>query len=404
MIGRAIAAGLIAFELAGAASARAAPGESGERAEALLLGAAIDRFVAKQLPSTFEVRGDRDAGFGAQDVTLVDARYCGGGKDAGRGRMIGVVVATGGPNAAFPSLEGRDCQKKVEAVARRLGAAWQARTLAVVELVAEWVPSELRVSLGEIATSGEDGRALGRTLARAKAAGPLGTADTSGLRLATERGSSLALDVAVSFLKGGDGVLVTLTPGCPGCTPAAPRAPSVVQGAMPPESDGAVGATLAFANRVVALYGGDGPLELPVDRETVEIRGAQISGGEGALAVQGRATARSVAESARVRIESAGADLRLSDVRADPELEDCSALSGAASLRCGIRNAARGPAAAALASALAARYRGKLLRSLIPAPPFSFEVGARRVTLRLTPTRASATGGNVIVHGKADFE
>jgi hypothetical protein len=37
-------------------------------------------------------------------------------------------------------------------------------------------------------------------------------------------------------------------------------------------------------------------------------------------------------------------------------------------------------------------------------PPFSFEVGGRRMTLRLTPTRASATGGSLVVTGKADIE
>jgi hypothetical protein len=71
---------------------------------------------------------------------------------------------------------------------------------------------------------------------------------------------------------------------------------------------------------------------------------------------------------------------------------------------CNIRNAARGPAAAALASAMTQRYRGKLLRTLIVPPPFSFEVGGRRLTLRLTPTRASATAGSLVVQGKADLE
>ena len=130
----------------------------------------------------------------------------------------------------------------------------------------------------------------------------------------------------------------------------------------------------------------------------------QISGGDGALAVRGRATARAVGESAQVRIESAGTDLRLGDVQASAEMEDCRALSGAASLRCNVRNGARGPAAAALAAAMASRYRGQPLRTLVAPPPFSFEVGGRRLTLRLTPTRVSATGGNLVVHGKADFE
>jgi hypothetical protein len=50
------------------------------------------------------------------------------------------------------------------------------------------------------------------------------------------------------------------------------------------------------------------------------------------------------------------------------------------------------------------RYRGKPLRTFIAPPPFSFEVGGRRMTLRLTPTRASSTGGSLVVYGKADVE
>src|SRR5262249_31684215 len=158
------------------ATAVAAPADPAERAEALLLASAVNRFVAKQLPSTFAVRGDRDAGIGAQDVTLVDARFCGAGKDPGRGRFIGVLRPAETRGAAVPAREGRDCRGKLDEVARRLGAAPDAGAVAVVELHADWAPSELRISIGDVAQAGEGGRALGRTVARAKAAGPLATA------------------------------------------------------------------------------------------------------------------------------------------------------------------------------------------------------------------------------------
>jgi hypothetical protein len=409
MATRAIIAGLIAGGLAATAAvaAPAAPSgasDLGERAEALLLGSAINRYVAKQLPTTFTVRGNRDAGIGAEEVTLVDARFCGGAKDPGRGKLVGVLRPAGaGGGASLPALDAPDCRGKLDDVAKRLAAAPDAGSVAVVELQVEWVPSELRVSIGDIGAAGEAGRALAKTLARGKAAGPLATVETGGLRLETERGSALSLDLALSFPKAADGVLATLTIACPGCA-VPPRATLVTAAGAPADSDGVVGATLRFANRVVALFSEDGPLVLELDRQTVEIRNIQISGGEGTLAVRGRATSRAVAESARVSIESSGSDLRLAEVRAEPEMEDCNALSGGASLRCNVRNAARGPAAAALAAAMTSRYRGKLLRTLVAPPPFSFEVGGRRMTLRLTPTRASAAGGNVIVHGKADVE
>jgi hypothetical protein len=90
----------------------------------------------------------------------------------------------------------------------------------------------------------------------------------------------------------------------------------------------------------------------------------------------------------RLAIESAGADLKIAEVRAEAELEDCGA-SSVASLGCKARNAARSTAAAALASGMTARYRGQLLRALAPPPPFSFDLGGRHLTLALTPTRVA---------------
>jgi hypothetical protein len=403
MFGRAIVACMTAAAVGGA-PAVAAAADQAERAEALLLGSAINRFAAKQLPWTFAVRGDRAAGIGAQDLTMIDLRFCGAGRDASHGRFIGVIRPAEASAPGPASLEEGDCRAKLDKVARRLASAPDAAAIAVVEVVVDWAPSALHVNVGDVATAGDGGRALEKTLARAKAAGELGAADTSGLRLTTPRGSGLDFDVALSFPKGVDGVLATVTPACAGCVPAAPKSPSILRGTPPPDSDGAVAATLPLANRVVSLYSADGPLELAVDRETVEIRGVQISGGEGALAVRGRATARTIAESALVRLESSGADLRLSDVRADPELEDCSALSGAASIKCNVRNTARGPAAAAIAAAISSRYRGQLLRTLIAPPPFSFAVGGRTLLLQLAPTRAAAVNGAIVVHGKATVE
>lgn len=402
MTGRALVAGVIAAALVHAPAASAAPADLDERAEALLLGGAINRFVVKQLPATFSLRGDRDAGIGAQNVTLVDARYCGAGKDGGRGLLVGVLRLAGAAGT-LPPVDADDCRAKLDEVARRLAAAPEAGTVAVVELIAEWVPWELRVSIGDVAAGGDGARELARTLARAKTAGPLAAVETSGLRLATERGSSLNLDLALTFLKGTAGLVSTLTVAGPGGVPA-PRVPVVNPAGAAADVDAIVGATLPFANRVLALYSQDGPLVLQLDRQEVEIRNLKVGGGEGTLTVRGRATSSAVAESAQVHIESAGADLRLADVRAEAETEDCRALSGGASMRCTVRNAARGPAAAVLAAALTARYRGRLLRTLMAPPPFSFEVGRRRLTLRLTPTRASSTGGNLVVHGKADVE
>ena len=397
----AIVAGLIAAEAVAAPAPSPPTADPADRAEALLLGSAINRFVAKQLPMSFAVRGDHDAGTGAEDVTLVDARFC-GGKDASHGRFVGVLRPAAGATGPLPALEARDCHRKLGEVAKRLAAAPDACALAAAELVAEWIPGELRVSLGDVAAAGDGARALDRTAGRAKAAGPLATVDTSGLRLDTERGASLTFDLALSFPKG-DGVLATLTIACPGCVPVA-RPPFVSATGAPSDSDGVAGATVRFANRLAALYAEDGPLVLDMNGQTVEIRGVQITGGDGSLTVHGRATSPSLGENAQVRIESTGADLRFSEVQAEVETENCGALSGGAAMRCRLRNAARGPAGSALAGAMTSQYRGTLLRTLIAPPPFSFDLGGRRMTLRLTPTRASAAGGAVVVYGKAEVE
>ena len=398
---------VMAVALAGAPGL-AAPAAPAERAEVLLLGGAINRYLAKQLPLTFTLRGGSDAGAAGPAVTLVAARSC-DAKDANRGRVVGVVRPAGtiGPAVA---LEAADCRRKPSEIARRLSSAPQAdagtdaTAIAVVELIATWAPSELRVSIGDVAAGGDTARPLARSLARAQAAGPLATVDTGGLRLETERGSTLPLELALSFPKGGDGVLATLTVACADCVAAPPQPPFATPIGAPPDTDAIAVATLRFANRLAALFSGDGPLVLELDGHTFEIRGVQLEGGDGALSIRGRATARAFAETARVRIDAAGADLRLSEVRADPELDDCRAQTGTSYARCNLRNAARGPAAAALAAAMTARLRGRLVRALIAPPPFAFEVGGRRMTLRLTATRAAVHGGAVIVHGQAEVD
>ena len=398
---------VIAAALAGGPGL-AAPAASAERAEVLLLGGAINRTLAKQLPSTFTLRGERDAGTVGPAVTLVAARSC-GAKDAGRGRLVG-VVRPGGTVGPAVALEAADCRRKLSEIARRLSGAQpaaagaDASALAVVELIATWAPSELRVSIGDVAGGGDTARPLARALARAQAAGPVASIDTGGLRLETERGSTLPLDLALSFPKGADAVLATLTVACADCAAPPPPAAFVTPIGAPTDTDAIMGATLGFANRVAALFSGDGPLVLALDGQTFEIRGVQLDGGDGALSVRGRATARAFAETARVRIDAAGADLRLSEVRADPELDDCSAVTGTSYARCSLRNAARGPAAAALAAAMTTRLRGRLVRALVAPPPFAFDVAGRRMTLRLTPTRAAAIGGAVIVHGQAEID
>jgi hypothetical protein len=398
---RARAAGL-AVVLCLASAPRAGAAEPDERGEALLFGPAVNRFVAKQLPVTFHIRGKRAEGIAPLDVTLSEARYC-GAQAAGRGRLIGVVRPGTEPTAGALVLTGaHDCQDKLEDVVRRLPPGTEAT--AVVELVADWTPWQLRFSVGDVATIGDAPGTLSGALARAKAAGPLQTVDTAGIHLETGKGASLDLDLAISFVKADDAILMTLTPAGAGGE-GRERRPSFLDPAgAPAGTDAVAGALFPLANRVVALFSQDGPLVLEFESQSVEVRALQVSGGNGTLTVRGRATPRSIPETVRLTIEAAGADLKIAEIRAEPELEDCNAAAGVAALGCRARNTARAAAVAGLASGLTNRYKGQLLRALLPPPPFSFDLGGRRLTLRLTPTRARATAAGVSVYGRAELE
>jgi hypothetical protein len=399
-LGRAIVSALLGVAVGTSARAE----DAGERGEALMLGAAVNRFVAKQMPVTFQIRGERAAGISPLGVTLTEARYC-GALDVGRGRLVGVLRPSGEPAAGPPLLTGpRDCQDKLEEVLQRLPADARIDSLAVVEVIADWAPWQLRFSIGNAATTGAGAAALSAALARAKASGPIETFDTSGIHLSTERGATLDLDLAISFLKAGDAVLGTLTVAGPSARAREARPSFLEPASAPPGSDAIAGATFPFAQGLVTLFGQDGPIVLDFERQSVEVRGLQLSGGNGQLTVRGRATSRSMQETLRLAIESAGADLKIAEVRADPELEDCAAASGVAMLGCRARNTARSAAAAAVAAGLTSRYRGQLLRALLTPPPFSFDIGGRRLTLRLTPTRVRGTSVGPVIYGRGELE
>jgi hypothetical protein len=395
---------LLSLALTLSAPARAAepePEASPERAEAQLFGATINRFVEKKLPVTLELPGDRAAGVRRMTVTVTEARFC-GAADAGRGRLIAVVRAPAEPPATpavavTPLLAGAaDCQAKLEDVAHRRPPTDTA-PLAVVEVLAAWAPWELKLSLGNVAASGE---ALAAALGRAKAAGPLAAVETSGLRLASERGGSLSLDLALGFAKANDAVMATLTPAATRGGRADARPSLLDPTGAPPGADGTVGATYAFANRVLNLFGQDGPIVLEIEHEVIELRGLQLAGTAGAATLRARATARSVGESMRLTVQATGNDLTISEIRAEPELEDC----GQVGLGCRVRNTARSAAAAAAAAGLTARYKGQPLREIRQPPPFSFDAAGQSFTLKLTPTRTRASAAGPIVYGKATLE
>ena len=257
-------------------------------------------------PSPFQLPAGSEAGAEPRTVSIVAVRTC-GSVDGARGRLLALVRR--GEAAAQPLLEGaRSCKDKPDDVARRAASVAGDGPLALVEILAAPSATRLRFSIGGIATAGEGASALAADLARAKAAGPLTTVDTTGLRLASAGGGSLTLDLAVLFPKAGDVVRATVTPSGGDGTRAA-KSSLLDQAGAPVASDAIVGATLALANRILALYTQDDPMVLQLQGDTVEIRSLQLSGATGTLTLTGRATSRSLAQSLRVGIDAAGADL-----------------------------------------------------------------------------------------------
>jgi hypothetical protein len=408
--------GSLALALVPASAARAATDEPGERADLALTSAAVNRFLATLLPVARRLPGDRAAHIRALDVTFTEARYCGAaGPD--RGRLLAVVrtdarTGAGGAPAA-PLLAGdADCRAKLADIAARAateperdrpgagGAPAPARdadAAAVVELLVAWPRSHLRISLGEIA-AGRQADAVAAALARAKAAGPVETVETAAIDLSTARGAAQPVDLSGAFLA--SGLTVTAVPAGASRAGGAPPDPASLGGG----SDGLVAASYPLANRLLALFGQDGPWVLDVGGTPVEVRGLQIAGAAGRVTVQGQATSRDLQETVHLAVDASGDDLAVAQVRAEPQLEDCGAQSAFAAVGCRARNAARSAAASAAAAALSDRYRGQPLRSLAAPPATSADIGGRHISVRVTPTRIRATATGVAVEAKIDLD
>jgi hypothetical protein len=210
----------------------------------------------------------------------------------------------------------------------------------------------------------------------------------------------------VTFPSGRDGVWLLAVPAdrAPPGRREPPPAPSL-DVAAGSDGDGAqLSVTYPLANRMLAFFGQDGPLVLPLEGQSIEIREIQLGGAEGALTARAKATSRELQETLRLTIESSGADLKITRVAAEPELESCAELSTFAALGCKARNAARMGAASAAAAAITNRYRGERLRALSPAPPeTSVELEGVRLDVRFTPARIRSTSSAVIATGEIEI-
>ncbi|MEA2698078.1 MAG: hypothetical protein QOI66_2349 [Myxococcales bacterium] len=380
--------------------------DGAERADVLISAATTNMMLARLLPQPLEIAGDRaaDAGPPPPPLTawLMEARYCSAG-DGGRGRVLGVVRSRRDTLPAAPPLldAAGDCRASLEKMARRAAFA-SLPDAALVEFGATFAPWEVRVSIASFVTSPMGSAGLAAALTRAQAAPTVRTIRTGAQSLSLPDFPAQTFDVAVRFGKA-DGVTLALTPPvtAAGAVAGAPTAPGEPL-TLPEGADATLRISDALANRLLSQATQSGPLVVPIDRQAIELRSLRVTSGDDRATMRARATPRGFPESVGLAVDAAGADLKLVEVRAQPELEDCAGLSMMSALGCRARNAARSTAAATLAGELSARTRGQTVRTLGSVPAASITIGAQRLRVRVTPTRLRSTAAGLTATGTVE--
>jgi hypothetical protein len=199
---------------------------------------------------------------------------------------------------------------------------------------------------------------------------------------------------------GAGAVALTLTP--PSTTAGTGTAPAADHLTLPEGADATLRINDALANRLLTQATQEGPLVVPIDRQSIELGNLHLTSNDDRATVRARATPRGLGESVGLAVDAAGGDLKVVEVRAQPELEDCAGLSMMSALGCRARNAARSAVANTLAAELTGRTRGQTVRSLAAIPAASITVGAQRLRVRVTPTRLRSTPAGLTATGAID--
>ncbi|HEY2902039.1 MAG TPA: hypothetical protein VGL59_15770, partial [Polyangia bacterium] len=336
-------------------------------------------------------------------VWLVAARYC-GVADGGRGRIVGVVRSTEGRLAA-PALDGAaTCAAKLDDLVKRDPIAATGDATVVSLLVAPSEPDGLRVSVGALASGPNLPPAMAAALARAHVTNETIYAIDTAARILTFPGlPPQAYDGAVRFLKGDDGIALRLVPSASPSRHTPPAAPPEAL-PVPEGSDGALRASFALGNRLLAQATHDGPITVDLQGQAIDVTALHAEGADHGLTVRGRATPRGLGESARIAVTATGADLRVAEVRGEADNEDCAGHSMMASLGCRARNTARQAAAATLAGELTRQLGGQVVRTLAAIPSAALNLGPRRLQIKLRATRLSASGSGLTATGTIELD
>jgi hypothetical protein len=331
------------------------------------------------------IAGSADGGVSSSQTAalLTELRYC-GVTDKGLGRFRAVIRAGGFGGDAAPSvLMGDDgCRQSLGDLAKHLPAAASPDGGGIVaDLEAAWRPWELRFTIARTAGPTPPKPGLPRPLAIWDTRHDLLTVATAGFRVPTEAGQSLTFHAAPSFAADSVEIAAILGENGAGPPSARPTIGGAVAG-LSTDVNVVVELPYTLANQVLRQFAGMQPLPIRVDREVIDVQNVSIAPAGPGVMVTGAATPRSIRETVRLTVQTGGADLRVTSLRADPQLENCAGLSVLAAIGCNTRNAGRGAAAAAFGAAMTQKLQGQLVRELAGPQDFRFDGGTRRLTLQ----------------------
>lgn len=352
----------------------------------------IDQLVRGLLPMDLVLPGP--VGGGSADggvaqtsmaAVLTELRYC-GATDRGAGRFRAVVRWGSLAGGASDLLLGDDgCRQSLADLAKQVptGAAPDDGVgVSVADVEALWRPWELRLIVARSAAPTPPRPGQPRPLGGLESRRELLAITTAGFRIATDAGETLTFHVAPSFASDAVEILAVLGDRGSGPPSGRPAAGGPMSGSGGSGANVIAELPYGLANQVLRVLTGTQPLAIPIDRDVVDLQSAAIAGAGGGVTVTGWATPRSIRETARLTVQAGGAELGVIGIRADAQLENCTALGMLAAIGCNTRNAGRNAAAAAFGAALANRYQGQLVRDLAGPQELRFDAGGRRFELR----------------------
>jgi hypothetical protein len=357
--------------------------------------ALLEESVQGILPATVilprEVTGED-----GKALQVTEARYCGAtDKGNGKFRVAGRLAGKAGRSKQL--LGGAEpCRASLAEVAARAGMDLLEGTV-LVDLESSWRNWELKLVAQRAVHADRDGHAqpvaaLGKPL-------ELHGMRTADLRIDNGAGPPIVLHARPVFHAGAIEILLVLADQTPTRVPSAEATELHLTGnenlaaLLPP----------GFANQVLRRLTWTQPLVIPTERDQIEVRDVTLigdgAGNKAQLTTAGTAMPRSLHETVRWQVLTAGEPLHFATLQATAQPEDCASLGAMAAIACNVRNGARVAGAEGFAQAMTQRYQGRFLHDLGSPFDLHFSVAGRRIGLSGELLRTSWSGRGLLASG-----